>query len=170
MHIRDEHLRKDTRGRLQQRFEANRKDTASAPRKSSEIQPLNETDEERNSDFSNQYSQTEPPTTNSLPQKTSFRAFIEQCQALAQEDDEDEDYEEMELHVPLEHSEEFQPVPLGDLFDFSNEMWSKKFENSRGLSLDEEMELYELLDFDADREPVDDAVDIDDTTNTILLE
>ncbi|KAJ7468877.1 hypothetical protein B0H11DRAFT_2045209 [Mycena galericulata] len=43
-------------------------------------------------------------------------------------------------------------------------------ETSRGMTLDEEMDLYELLDFDAEGEAEEGTVDVDDITESILIE
>ncbi|KAJ7466770.1 hypothetical protein B0H11DRAFT_2047618 [Mycena galericulata] len=43
-------------------------------------------------------------------------------------------------------------------------------ETSRGMTLDEEMDLYELLDFDAEGEAEEGTVDVDDITESILVE
>ncbi|KAJ7140750.1 hypothetical protein C8R44DRAFT_866446 [Mycena epipterygia] len=111
-----------------------------------------------------------PPAAPTATTKTAFRKFIEECQELAVEDDHTADYDDMELEVPLTHHLAFNPVLLSELFDYRNKHWANRFETSRGMSLDEEMELYELLDFDADGEAEEDAVDVDDITESILVE
>lgn len=57
---------------------------------------------------------------------------------------------------------------IDDLFDFEKKHWSELYENPShaGVSFDEELELYELLDFDADGEDVDE--DVDTFTGEIL--
>ncbi|KAJ6622653.1 hypothetical protein B0H10DRAFT_2431808 [Mycena sp. CBHHK59/15] len=102
--------------------------------------------------------------------KSAFRKFIEDCQELAVDDDLLDDYDDMELQVPLTHHHTFEPVLLSDLFDYTNKHWTNRFETSRGMTLDEEMDLYELLDFDAEGEAEEETVDVDDITESILVE
>ncbi|KAJ7726704.1 hypothetical protein DFH07DRAFT_931007, partial [Mycena maculata] len=163
MHIRDEHLHRDGSVRLRRRFEARRKDeqtTGLPPRPSAELPRPPRTDDEDN--------ETQIPSAPPTTTKSAFRKFIEHCQELAVEDDLIADYNDMELEVPLIHHHTFNPVLLSELFDYTNKHWVKHFETSRGMSLDQEMELYELLDFDAEGEAEDDTTDVDDITESIL--
>ncbi|KAJ6630279.1 ribonuclease H-like domain-containing protein [Mycena sp. CBHHK59/15] len=145
MHIRDEHLRRDGSSRLHCQFEARRKDdqaTALPSRSSAQLPRPPVSDDEDNETQIPWAAPTATPSTS----KTAFRKFIEECQQLAVEDNLTADYVDMEL-----------------------EHWVNKFETYRGMSLDEEMELYELLDFDANGEAEEDTVDVDDITESILL-
>ncbi|KAJ6632431.1 hypothetical protein B0H10DRAFT_1938054 [Mycena sp. CBHHK59/15] len=166
MHIRDEHLHRDDEQTM-----------GLPPRSSAELPHPPRTDDEDNEthipageSFPHLYQYSlifsaAPPTTT----KSAFRKFIEDCQELAVEDDLIADYDDMELEVPLIHHHTFKPVLLSELFDYTNKHWVKHFETSRGMSLDQEMELYELLDFDAEGEAEDDMVDVDDITESILV-
>jgi hypothetical protein len=57
-----------------------------------------------------------------------------------------------------------------ELFGFSNDYWISSFERYKGMILREEMDLYELLDFDADGEVDGETADIDDTTEVVLVD
>jgi hypothetical protein len=58
-------------------------------------------------------------------------------------------------------------IPIADLFDFNEVYWQKVVSEALQNSFDQELELFELLDLDADGE--DAGVDIDDTTEDILI-
>ena len=58
-------------------------------------------------------------------------------------------------------------IKISDLFDFNRRHWIAEQERSASRSLDEEMELYELLDLDAAGEEDMDAP-VDDTVNSLL--
>jgi hypothetical protein len=60
------------------------------------------------------------------------------------------------------------PIPkisLSNLFDFTSDEWSKKYNRYTRIGYDEELELYDLLEMDAEGE-VD---DLDDLTQDILM-
>ncbi|KAJ6613694.1 hypothetical protein B0H10DRAFT_1951326 [Mycena sp. CBHHK59/15] len=61
-------------------------------------------------------------------------------------------------------------IPLGSLFDFQKENWIKIHEHSAHRSLNEELELYEMLDMDAEGEDDDglDNLGLDKTAEDIL--
>lgn len=48
-----------------------------------------------------------------------------------------------------------EPIEIRELFDFSNTYWEKMIQDKAGKGLDDELELYELLDLDAEGEAVD---------------
>jgi hypothetical protein len=63
-------------------------------------------------------------------------------------------------------------IPLMDLFDFTRTQWVKKYEDSGQVSFDRELELYDLVDMDADGivDDVDSApVDIDASTQSLFM-
>ena len=58
-------------------------------------------------------------------------------------------------------------IEITKLFNFTNKSWIPSHECSASQSLDEELELYELLDFDAPGEE-DINVEIDNALNSVL--
>jgi hypothetical protein len=96
-----------------------------------------------------------------------FRVFIEKCQARTEEDGIDDN---LPAPADLNANLHFEGVTLAQLFDYANKSWNQRFAASRGMTLHEEMELYELLDFDADGEADKDELDIDDATEAVLVE
>jgi len=56
-------------------------------------------------------------------------------------------------------------TPLANLFDFASDEWAKKYNCYTRIGYDEELELYDLLEMDAEGE-VD---DLDDFTQDILM-
>ena len=61
-----------------------------------------------------------------------------------------------------------RPVTIQELFDFTSVHWVDSYAKSAHRSFDEELELYELLDLDAEGEE-DADVEVDDTTADILM-
>lgn len=60
-------------------------------------------------------------------------------------------------------------VEIADLFDFSTNYWGEYEQRTGSISLDEEMELYELLDLDASgHADLDLDPDLDDTVANIF--
>ena len=59
-------------------------------------------------------------------------------------------------------------IVLSQLFDFADPHWVHLFENSARQGFEEELELYELLDLDADGEEEAD-INLDDSTGDILI-
>jgi hypothetical protein len=60
------------------------------------------------------------------------------------------------------------PTPIVLLFDFSHSHWVEMHSKSSMRSFDEELQLYEMLDLDADGEE-DIDVNVDDDTGDILM-
>jgi hypothetical protein len=61
-----------------------------------------------------------------------------------------------------------RPVSIQELFDFRSVHWVDSYAKSARRSFDEELELYELLDFDAEGEE-DVDIDVDESTADILI-
>jgi hypothetical protein len=59
-------------------------------------------------------------------------------------------------------------TPIQALFDFKRSYWVEMFVKSSIRSFDEELQLYEMLDLDADGEQ-DIDVDVNDDTGDILM-
>ena len=58
-------------------------------------------------------------------------------------------------------------VPIQELFDFSRSHWVEMYAKSAKRSFDEELELYELLNLDAQGED-DVDLEVDDSTGAML--
>jgi hypothetical protein len=56
-------------------------------------------------------------------------------------------------------------ILLTDLFDFTSDEWANKYNRYTRIGYDEELELYDLLEIDAEG----DADDLDDFTQDILM-
>ena len=57
-------------------------------------------------------------------------------------------------------------IPIPHLFDFTTDSWSSRYTHFAVLTFEEELELYDLLEMDAEG---DDDPGFDDTTEDILL-
>jgi hypothetical protein len=69
----------------------------------------------------------------------------------------------------LSGSQQFNGLtPIQSLFDFSRTNWVEMYSRSSIRSFDEELELYEMLDLDADGEE-DVDVNVDEDTGDILM-
>ena len=51
---------------------------------------------------------------------------------------------------------DWQNQKISDLFNFSNPLWSTRYSRFASMSFDEELELYDLLELDAQGDPEDD--------------
>jgi hypothetical protein len=47
---------------------------------------------------------------------------------------------------------EWTSIPISELFDFTNDAWTKRYEQFAHITFDEELALYDLLEEDADGE------------------
>lgn len=85
-------------------------------------------------------------------------------QHILQGDEDNQDNETVSLTL------DWQNRKISELFDFNNSLWSSRYANFASMSFDEELELYDLLELDAegeeDRECAD--IDLDGTTQDIL--
>ena len=86
-----------------------------------------------------------------------FGRIVESFTKLVEGDKDDADVASS-FHISTE---------ICQLFDFRRDHWVSLHERSATRSLDEELELYELLDLDATGE-ADDNLDIDHTLDSIL--
>jgi len=67
---------------------------------------------------------------------------------------------------PISASSTWKRLPISQLFDFSSSHWSSRYAHFANITFEEELELYELLDLDADGEL---DTDLDTTTQEVLL-
>ena len=77
----------------------------------------------------------------------------------------DKDNKDSELAVI---SEDWTKIPISELFDFTTDSWSSCYACFASLTFEEELELYNLLELDAEGDK-DLDVGFDDTTQDILL-
>ncbi|KAG6913948.1 hypothetical protein DXG01_003329 [Tephrocybe rancida] len=124
MHIRNEHVQKQSKDRVKRQFKARQATTTSMP----------------------------PPTP-------ITPVFPEPVTTATSDDDNDP-----------EPSSDIQgiPVPICDLFNFSATTWVNAYAQVAKLSFDEELDLYELLDLNADGED-DVDVSVDESMDDILI-
>ncbi|KAJ6612744.1 hypothetical protein B0H10DRAFT_1952134 [Mycena sp. CBHHK59/15] len=107
--------------------------------------------------------QTEKQVGTAILSTLSTPDYRKLQQLDADEDDEDSSEESTwsnsQLHIPLSH-----------LFDFENQTWIAVHERSAHRSFDEELELYKMLDLDAEGEDDEglDDMGLDDTVDSIL--
>ncbi|RDX45031.1 hypothetical protein OH76DRAFT_1408475 [Lentinus brumalis] len=81
-------------------------------------------------------------------------------------DDEDTDLQPAEIYAGAMPSSRISyHVPIRDLFDFNSTSWIRRISKYASQGLDRELELYELLDFDAEG---DDDMDMQDVAEDIL--
>ncbi|KAK1219105.1 hypothetical protein PQX77_018189 [Marasmius sp. AFHP31] len=86
--------------------------------------------------------------------------------SISELDDDDDMDIELGYHGYMSTGQSFTKRPLVDLFNFEDEVWVRKLENSQVLSLDEELELYDILDAE---DIVDDgAIEVDSMVETIM--
>ncbi|TFK28085.1 hypothetical protein FA15DRAFT_653180 [Coprinopsis marcescibilis] len=88
-----------------------------------------------------------------------FEEIVQQHITAVEDDDQDSRPISSEAtRLPL--------IPICELFNFSNSYWIETFKNTIISSYDQELELFELLDFDADG--VEEVVDVDEVTAQVL--
>lgn len=154
MHIRDEHMRKETKKRMKRLF-ASRLQTlgpGGAPA------PVLATDSASMGSATGADLPASP--VESSVQADGLRGIVEtQTRRIAEDET---DREPVTRSTIIGH-----PISLSDLFDFSQPHWVQHYENAARRSFDEELEMYELLDLDAaGEEEVD--VDLDDSTGDLM--
>lgn len=171
LHVRDEQIQsKVARKQLKKRFEtrsASALQEAARQQHNPSTQPSSSppytTDSE--SDIHNDYgnnSNVQP--TRQPPNLQSFRGLINlEIERTVEDQDSDLSPEDFNIgpRLPFSH------FTVSDLFDFDNPYWSSTFHNSAIRTFNEELEIYELLDCDAEGD--DDELNIDETTTQALL-
>jgi hypothetical protein len=190
MHIRDEHAHKQTKKRLKRVFQvrtdaesaaaalavppADVGTTNSAPSQPSVHTPpwqpvcpevianspeeSEASDDEDNNDVPHAGGSSNQRTSRSRL-TNSFRSMVEQQLQLVDDDDTD--------CTPVRPST-IGLTPIKSLFDFSRSHWVDMYSKSSIRSFDEELQLYEMLDLDAEGED-DVDVNVDDDTGDILM-
>jgi hypothetical protein len=156
MHIRDEHIRKETKTRMKRLFATRTQAVGPVP-------PLNTPE----ASASDPVDAVEVPRLTAPavkprenPGRGTFQELAKEQALRAAEDETD--------RLPVRDSRIIgRPVPLGQLFDFTDSHWVARYEKTARRSFQEELELYELLDLDAaGEEEVD--VDLDDSTGDLM--
>ena len=77
----------------------------------------------------------------------------------------DEDNEDNE---PVFISENWTNITIANIFNFGSSHWSSRYARFAALTFEEELELYDLLEMDAEGDD-DPEAGFDDTTEDILL-
>lgn len=94
-------------------------------------------------------SNTEPSRTSSssLPSSppNTFSTLI--SRQISQVDEDNEDDQPVRAAAT-----EWTSIPISELFDFTNDAWTKRYEQFAHITFDEELALYDLLEEDADGE------------------
>jgi hAT family C-terminal dimerisation region len=180
MHIRDEHIRDgETKARMKRFFGgASATSSAAPPSESAAVIPQlglqapdtfaplePHTSGTDNSDMdidpvilqASDSTRTSLSSRNESSDANEFGSIVESFAKLVEGDEDDADVE-LSFHVSTE---------ICQLFDFRRDHWVSLHERSATRSLDEELELYELLDLDAAGE-ADDSLEIDHTLDSIL--
>jgi hypothetical protein len=155
MHIRDEHIRRDTKKRMKCLF-TTRAQAAPSMVPTTTAPP--------SGPVMGQAAEDAGDVAPTDPEPRTGGGFQELTQAHTQSAAEDEtDQAPVTISTIIG-----SPVPLQRLFDFTDPHWVVRYEKSARLSFDQELELYELLDLDgAGEEDVD--VDLDDSTGDLML-
>ena len=85
-------------------------------------------------------------------------------QHILQGDEDNQDNETVSITM------DWQNRKISDLFNFDNPLWSSRYSRFASMSFDEELELYDLLELDAQGEEDQecDDIDLDGTTQDIL--
>ena len=87
-------------------------------------------------------------------------------QHILQGDEDNQDNETVSL------TQDWQIQKISDLFDFNNSVWSLRYSRFASISFDDELELYDLLELDAEGEVDQECgcndIDLDGTTQDIL--
>jgi hypothetical protein len=162
MHIRDEHMLKETKVRMKRMF-IKRTETAHA---SSSAQPIvvpegpliteSVIDPQLLDASINNTPQAAQPQSNDR-----FRDMAARHALSAEEDETD--------HEPVAVANIIgRSVKLVELFNFTDSHWVQVYEQAARRSFEEELELYELLDLDAEGEE-ETNVDVDDSTGELLI-
>jgi hypothetical protein len=192
MHIRDEHAHKQTKKRLkrvfQVRTDAERAAAALAvpsvstgttnnapsqppinaalPRQPTNSETMADSPEESETSDDDDRDEIMPQAGGSPGQHASrsrstnsFRSMMERQTQLVDDDETD--------CAPVRPST-IGLTPIVSLFDFSRSHWVEMYSKSSIRSFDEELQLYEMLDLDADGEE-DVDVNVDDDTGDILM-
>ena len=158
MRVRDEHLRRGTKERLKRRFAA----PAPAPAPADDVHAgPSVTHPAIVDDVFDPMPDTMSVIRAADPSPNEFRTIAERHARAVQEDDHDCE--------PVRQSAiPGCPIKLTDLFDFTRTHWTTLFEKGALRNFDEELELYELLDLDAEDED-DIDVRVDGFTEDLLL-
>jgi hypothetical protein len=164
MHIRDEHMQKETKTRMKRMF-VQRTESARAAASSSQHLPIPEAPpiaaDSQPSDTSSVDNTTSQHHTSQPQSNDPFSDMVTRHTQSSQEDETDR--EPVAVANVIGRS-----VKLVELFNFSDSHWVQVYENAAQWTFDEELELYELLDLDAEGEE-EANIDVDDSTGELLI-
>ncbi|KAF5385054.1 hypothetical protein D9615_001008 [Tricholomella constricta] len=176
MHIRDEHVRKQSKDRVKRQFTA-RNSSTTAPSAmpaeqcpsiaitpvataAAEQPPLASREEGSFESGLNDDGATEPNAEQSSP-GNDFRSIASSHSMMVDLDDRDN-------HPVRDPDTIGHQIPISELFDFSRTHWVDTYSHVAERSFDEELALYELLDLDADGEE-DADIGVDDSMEDVLI-
>jgi len=157
MHIRDEHVQKETKKRMKRMF-VTRSEAARTANKTQQPlpPPVNELSTSGDPDIDENFDPTARPQSNDR-----FWDMAARHSLSAQEDETDRE--------PVTNPNVIgRTVKLVELFNFTEPYWISQYERAARRTFDEELELYELLDLDAEGEEQVN-IDVDDSTGEILI-
>ncbi|KAF5381398.1 hypothetical protein D9615_008423 [Tricholomella constricta] len=175
MHIRDEHVRKQSKDRVKRQFTARNSSTTTPSAMPAEQCPLiaitpvttaaapslgKHWEEGSFESGLNDDGATEPNAEQSSP-GNDFRSIASSHSMMVDLDDRDN-------HPVRDPDTIGHQIPISELFDFSRTHWVDTYSHVAERSFDEELALYELLDLDADGEE-DADIGVDDTMEDILI-
>lgn len=161
MHIRDEHTRKDVKKRMKRLFVTRSHAAATTHVNASTAARPSTSMVAQSPGLESPQLELDGARSDHGTAQSGMRNIISRHNQMLEEDETDQD--------PVTVSSVIgRRIPLGDLFDFSNDHWVKMYEGSARRSFDDELEMYELLDLDAaGEEEVD--VDLDDSTGDLMM-
>ena len=161
MHIRDEHMQKETKTRMKHMF-IQRTESARPAALSAQPLPIPEPP----SIITTSPADPQPSNASNanVPQPQSNDRFSDMATRHMQSAEEDETDREPVTAVNVIG----RLVKLVELFNFTDSHWVQSYEKAVRHSFDEELELYEVLDMDAEGEE-EANVDVDDSTGELLL-
>ena len=162
--IRDEQLRDaQARPRLKRRFMEQTRTSAAAPTVPHVSNPTPTSETPNISTDHDIDMDDDSPAPTAVPTRPGFRALIEEEIARVGMDDEDND---PLFPGPTANQPRLPLISLADIFDYQNNYWKDTIEKAALATFDEELELFQLLDLDAEGEDDD---DFDEITTQALL-
>ena len=170
-HTRDEHIRDNNkRKRLKRHFsthkDVHRAENTPAPPSPIVPQPCSNTISSPSEPTQSFTSDVSPTSDDTTPIRSdtpyTLRHFVEQQSIRGIEDNTDN-----EPIFPPTQFTRLPLIPIANLFDFDEASWQKVTKEAMENTFDQELELFELLDLDADGE--DAGIDVDDMTEDVLI-
>jgi len=179
-HVRNEHLRNSNKKvKLRDRFNAQKEQSqisiahssnlilsSSAARQSIPTSGSTRTGSDVDDDNTPTHDDSGTLAVTRTPSEPDFRRIISQCVTQAEIDDEDDEPLFPTGPLPRETMTRLPLIPIQELFNFENMYWQSLIKATVTSTFDRELEVYNMLDLDADGEDVE--VDVDDATGEIV--